>query len=245
MGKKFSRPTDYVRYTKENPRGRACGVPWLDLALCKWLIKPCNDDLMKACDTHDTVMMESCLNSGAWLDYHLQDNFSEDTALHLFIQNCEDYKDYVERGKELGLGVQKDGTGQEHIVGALDGALETDVKPRNDAERQRYIEEIAEWKQQHEQELLGIHILVGQGGTCPYHSIDKWDVHARQRPRGYCDPLLKNAEGKTALDMAEQKDPLIKEYLEIQVENLDNLRKFAAKEDMSGGKLVGEEEVPP
>jgi len=48
---------------------------------------------------------------------------------------------------------------------------------------------------------------------------------------GHADPLARNAEGKTPLEMAKDKNPLVVEILEDAIADLDELRDRARQED--------------
>jgi len=185
---------------------------------------------MKACDVGDVQMIETCVQCGAWMDYTMPRDPAQNTALHLAVLQCDNFQEYVQRGQELGITLDKE-TGK-----AADpdnkGKLVSSLDPGDDEKkRQEILEQICDWKQKHDNDILAIHILCGPGGRCPWASVDKENKRAHFRDPGYSDPLKENAEGKTAIDFAKDKDPIIEEMLLQSVDRLRALRKQAQDED--------------
>merc|ERR1711908_84144 len=155
---------------------------------------------MKACDTADVQMIESCITCGAWMDFVLPRDTAGNTPLHLVVIQCQEHEEYLAEAARLGLEVD------EH-TGKCD--MESSLAPANEEERRQILDEIVAWKKKHENDLKAVQLLVN----------------------GYADPLLANAEGKTPLEMAKEKDPAIVEILEDGVAALDALRERARQED--------------
>merc|ERR1712205_239926 len=84
MGKTFSRDTDYVRDNWSTRSTECC--------LCAWLIRDCNNDLMKACDVGDVKMISTCVTCGAWMNYTMPRDPAGNTPLHLAVQQCDEFK---------------------------------------------------------------------------------------------------------------------------------------------------------
>jgi len=225
MGKTFSRDTDYVRDNWSTRSTECC--------LCAWLIRDCNNDLMKACDVGDVKMISTCVTCGAWMNYTMPRDPAGNTPLHLAVQQCDEFKEeYIPRGLELGIDIDEESG---YFV-----SLESSLVPRDDEHREEIIKNIAAWQKKHDNDILAMWILCGPGGRCEHVKSDRDNSEAQERTRGFADPLFKNAEGKTAIEMATTKDPVIVDILEQQIERLNHLRKKATEED--AGKGGGNEE---
>ena len=83
------------------------------------LVQNCNADVLKSARARNLEMLESCCKCGAWMDHADATDEEGDTALHIIIKGCWNYKEYLAEADRLGLQVSWQPTSRQIICGRV------------------------------------------------------------------------------------------------------------------------------
>jgi len=169
---------------------------------CTFMMRNCNADVLKSARARNLEMLESCCKCGAWMDHADATDEEGDTALHIIIKGCWNYKEYLAEADRLGL--QVDLRMRERCN------LKSKLKPEGIDAKKALKAEIAEWNDKQLEDAECVELL------CKH---------------GHADPNHPNKRGQTALDLAADCDPDIIAQLEAQVNFLEEVAAEAEEED--------------
>lgn len=155
-------------------------------------------------------MLLSCADYGAWMECTMSDEATGNTALHKAVLACQDYADFEAEAKRL--------------------------KIKKSQEYHDYIPVKSAWRKKCETNYQVQKLKDEVDGWASQRKLDVGCVAALCA--GLADPMLWNAEGKTALDLAATKHPEVIDQLERQVQFLAMIEENAEdNEDTSMGEL--------
>merc|ERR1711907_391352 len=102
---------------------------------CGWMMQVVNMDMLMSATEHDLELLTKCVYTGGWQDFTDQDG---NTALHLAVAACVNFKEHAETGKKFGLRIEDD-------VPLIETPLKSQLKLGTAEARKQIQQEIAKW----------------------------------------------------------------------------------------------------